>query len=246
MAGWSVTGIEAPSGPYVTWLRKGGTAVELLLEDLRKQLPAKDRVWVPTAKLNAAPAGLPRGSLALDLTWSFDSKAIWSLTAESGVDHPAGPVAKGQLAFRIAVVPDGPGRTWFGFSADSAVLQKRIASVLAGAPEAGTIASRQDLEPLRSEPALYSGFIIYGSAMDRSFGMSKKWGSGEVDWLRSAIAAAPNKLQTPVLLLGSGTSGPAPASSLELRFQRGSLEDLAALVRYMLTHAPPPTSVPPP
>jgi len=156
-------------------------------------------------------------------------------------------VARGQLAFRIAIVPDGPGRTWFGFSADNAVLQKRIAAALAGAPEAGTIASRQDIAPLRREPSLYSGFIIYGSAVDRSFGLTKRWGgSGEADWLRSAITAAPNKLQTPILLLGTGTTGPAPSSSLELRFQRGSIEDLAALVRYMLMHAPPPTRAPHP
>lgn len=237
--GWSVSGFEAPSAAYASSVRKGALALDLLLRELKMKLPAKDRTWVPTVRTLANPVGLPRGSVAVDLAWSFDSKVAWAITGPKGKEHPKGRTARGTLTLRVAVVPDGDRRTWIGFSADPATLNKHLAMSVASAPEGGTIAALPGLELLRREPAAYAGFLSYGAALERSLGMSGKLGTPDSEWLASALAALPNRLRTPMLLVGSGTTGPAPSSSLEVRLQKGSVEDLVALVRYAIAHRPP-------
>jgi len=237
--GWSVSGFEAPAAPYVAWVRKGALALDLLLRELKTKLPAKDQAWVPTVRTVNAPPGLPRGSLAVDFSFNVDSKLAWRITGPSEKEHPKGRTARGTVTFRIAVVPDGDRRTWIGFSSDAASLSKHLAMALSNAPEGGTIGALPGLDVLRREPARYAGFVSYGAVLARTLGMSDKLGTPDSRRLTSALASLPNPLQTPLLLGAGGATGPTPSTSVELRLQKGAIEDLAALVRYAIAHRPP-------
>ena len=50
--------------------------------------------------------------------------------------------------------------------------------------------------------------------------------------LEGAIESLPNRGQTPILILDSTTGGGAPTTSMEIRAQKGTIDDIAALVSY--------------
>jgi hypothetical protein len=53
--------------------------------------------------------------------------------------------------------------------------------------------------------------------------------------VQKVLGAMPNGLRTPMLLLHTATAGQAPSNEIELRVQRGTVEDLASLVQFALS-----------
>lgn len=267
--GWWLTGVDAPADPYIAWMRKGATAVSLLIEEVRAQLPNKaDQTWLPSVKVVAAPQGYPKGSVAFDMPFTYDSKLAWSiLPGFSDEEHPAGPGIKATIALRMIIVPDGPRRTWIGIAVDPNLLRSRIAAALEGASDSGTIANLPGLGPLKSGVATSAGFVTYGNTLQKTFGLSELDKEGDLKEFVAAFSAAPNRWMTPMLLMTRGTAGPSPANSVEILVQKGTIEDVIALVQYALAHdlakdkgsgvltgpigrkppvAPPPPPPPPP
>lgn len=239
--GWSVVGVDAPAKPYADWFASAATAYERVLRDARNDKDMGPDIrkagWIPTVQVRNFVAGYPRGTTGIDVTSRFDSRDIWAFTAgkdEGAPEHPAGPAVKGTITLRIVVVPDGASRTWIGMSADTKLLQEKLRVVMAGKRES-TIASLPGLESLRNTPAVGAGFFTYGNLIDQTLETLKK--EGEVDDATAArlMATMPNRLQTPFLMFHTGTAGAAPGNEVELRVQRGTMEDIAGIVSFALS-----------
>ena len=237
--GWQIIGVSAPAGDYADWIRKGVTMYDRVLReakadpDIGKEL--RDAKWVPSIRVRNYLAGYPRGSMGVDVTVRFDSKDVWDFTAgvrDDSPEHPAGPVARGSVKLQLVVVPDGANYTWIGMATDAKVLKEKIAVVLNPAGRDATIASLPGLEPLRSTPTVAGGFVNYGGILNQT--VESLRGSTEVDPkdIEKVVGSLPNRLQTPLLLLHTGTPGNTPVNELELRVQRGTVEDIAGLVQF--------------
>lgn len=242
--GWSLVGVEQPSSSYAAWLRKIGSLCQQLMRDARadKDLGPllKKETWIPNIQIVERPAGMPRGTVALDFTFRFDSKLVWDI-GRLGHDadaspHPAGPAAKGAITFRIAVVPDGAGRTWIASSTDQRALQSHLAAVMSGAPESGTIASLSELSSLRSERITSAGFFVYGRVLQKSMTtLRQSKDDPGLAAFEHLVASLPNRLMTPIVFVGRGSTGPAPVQEVEIRVLRGSLDDLSSLIAFAMT-----------
>ncbi|HPB98201.1 MAG TPA: hypothetical protein PKW66_19945, partial [Polyangiaceae bacterium] len=49
------------------------------------------------------------------------------------------------------------------------------------------------------------------------------------------LETMPNQLRTPVLQLHTATAGDTPTNTIELRLQRGTVDDLANLIGFVLS-----------
>lgn len=238
--GWSVIGIAAPATDYANWFRKGVTAYDRVLREAKANpdigKDVRDAKWIPDVRVRNYLAGYPRGSMGVDVTVRFDSKDIWDITAgvkDPLAEHPPGPAARGTVTLQIVVVPDGADYTWVGMSTDPKILKEKIAVVLNPARDA-TIASLPGLEPLRSTATVAGGFVNYGSILQQTM-QSMQSGEADVETMQKVVNSLPNRLQTPLLLLHTGTAGNAPVNEIELRVQRGTVEDIAGLVQFALS-----------
>jgi hypothetical protein len=240
--GWSVVGVEGPSAPYAEWFKKGLDAYDRLVQDARNDPDLGPEVraakWVPRARWRSPLPGYPRGSAGLEVTVRFDSKDIWDVTVGKEADapsHPAGAAVPGTVTLHWVVVPDGANRTWIGLSTDTKLLQEKLRVAVTGR-ERDTLASLPGLEALRATPTVAGGFMSYGAVLDEVTKALEGKGS-EVDpaVVQKVLGAMPNGLRTPMLLLHTATAGQAPSNEIELRVQRGTVEDLASLVQFALS-----------
>jgi len=241
--GWAVVGVDRPASEYTTLLRDTASLCNRLLQDAKadKSLGLEPlwKDWNPTVQLVQQPKGYPRGSVALDFSVRFDSRAVWDITrppldAELS-PHPAGPAAKGSVTFRVVVVPDGPNRTWTGMSTDLPALQSHIRTVLTGAPDSETIAALQSLAPLRSEPVTSVGVFVYGRILQRLDDTIRRSVPEYGDFYDVVVDSLPNRFMTPWVVIGRGTAGAAPTHEVELRILPGTIDDLASLAAFAMT-----------
>jgi hypothetical protein len=240
LLGWAVVGVDAKADPQIAWLRQlAKTYNEKSLQETVKKTLGKDlQSKVPTVKIVGAPRGTPAGTVALEIAISLDSHDLWSSHGrEHGYrEHPKGPAAKGTFTFTIVVMPDGD-RTWVAFGSDTAALASHLAAVKDGAPKDGTIASREGLESLKTGPNTAAGFLsMAGLAHASRSSLRTVLSHREHSRIEEAIGSLPHKGETPVLLLGTGATGATPSGTLEVRLQKGNIEDLSAFVLYAMTH----------
>ena len=120
-----------------------------------------------------------------------------------------------------------------GRSAVAAVPPK---AVLSGGPDAGTIASLPELAGLRSEKVTSAGMVVYGRIIQKTLASLRDSDPAlHVDAIDQVMASLPNKLMTPLLIVGRGTGGPAPVDEVEVRVLRGTLDDLGSLIAFAMT-----------
>lgn len=260
--GWSLVGIETKSDAYADWLKNLVKAYNSrTLQGTIKKEMGKDKP-IPTAKIVAAPPGAPKGTLAVEFAISISSKDIWYSHGRRHDyrEHPKKD-AKGILSFLVTISPDG-NRTWIGVSADSKSLGSHLAAVKDGAPKEGTIASRPGLDELKNSSLIGGGFLALGGFLDTANGSFSDFLSrGERRRLKKVLSILPNKGDTPILLMATGTTGPSPTNRVEVHLQKGSVDDLASMIVMAFTAssdssdppeisgdgaAPPPPFVPPP
>ncbi len=249
--GWHVIGVETPAAEYVTWLKSGVNLYNRAVKLGRSLVPSKATdeqkhllTYIPKLTAVTALPGWPKGTVSFDLQLAYDSDLAALLNSKK--DEPAsGPVgvlkgkkaakpppAKGTLTLRLAVVPDGD-HTWMGLSTDLDELKKRVGSVLSTAPREGTLAARDGLEALKQPGQTWGGFFSMGTLVDRAREEMEQKDPTHAADVRAALAAMPNHWQTPILLVGSGATGPTPSIGGELRFQTGTLADVAGLVKFL-------------
>lgn len=240
--GWTIIGVEAPATDYAQWLDKGATAYRRVIREAKRDkdigADVRDAKWLPTVRVRKYLAGYPRGSMGLDITVKFDSRQVWVVgtTAFDDVpNHPKGPAARGQVKLRIVVVPDGANRAWLGLSTDNDLLKDKMKVVLDSGKNADRIASMPGLEPLRSTPTIAAGYVSYGNLVSQTVQNLRQ--DLEVDPARieKVMSSLPNRLRTPILLLHTATTGRAPVHEIQFRVQRGTVEDIAGLVKLALS-----------
>jgi hypothetical protein len=195
-----------------------------------ERLATVDRA--PKLTITRNPPKLPKGSFRIDLAMEILSTDVWDLAEtekdwDKRVEHPKGAPAKGKLALRIAVVPDGEGRYLYGVSTDGAALDAHLLASLRGAKTEGTLASRTDLGRLR-RPLRSGGFISYGRFLET---LKNLGDTPEMAVLEGVVSGLPNKGASPVFVEGGGATGPRPSMRFELLVDKGWMDDLRALIQ---------------
>lgn len=237
--GWTILGMEAPSAPYADHFKKGVATMEQLMHEARKDAhlgpEMRKATWIPQIRWRSPFPGYPQGTTGIEITASFDSKDIWSFAnTKPGTPHPPGAAARGSITLHGVVIPNGPNRTWIGISADPKTLQEKSRVVVSG-PSQNTLASLADLEPLRQSSTIGGGFIIYGSMVDNMMKTFPQNPSVDMRLVHQSLETMPNQLRTPVLQLHTATAGDTPTNTIELRLQRGTVDDLANLIGFVLS-----------
>ncbi len=227
MLGWHVWGFEETSNRPMIWMRDmaaiyNGPGVKQWIHDQTgldlKQLP--DVRMVP---FNGK--GLDKGTQAIEITIPVPK--------ELGTSAPAKAMAP--LKYWVVVMPDG-GRTWVGAAADRASLEKHLAMVKSGAPDAQTLASRPGLESLRSGKDVSAGFLsvasLAASASDNFLSVLR--GSRHGRFSGSPTSAMmtnlPNHGRTPILMTSSARAASPSEVNIKLHMSKGSVDDLQTLL----------------
>lgn len=229
--GWSLVGVEAKSDAYAEWLRSlvKTYSSRTLQKSIGKVLQDKAGK-LPTLKTVAAPKGAPKGTVAVEVAFPITSRDVWYNHGRlhDYRDHPKGD-AKGTISFLITVSPDGD-RTWIGVGAEPKVLGERLAAVQSGASKDATLASRGGLDALKNGSYTGGGFFsIGGLAKTVSGSLRSTLSRREREEMDKFLGAMPNKGETPILLFTAGTTGATPTNSIEVRLQKGTIDDLSTL-----------------
>jgi hypothetical protein len=223
--GWTLVGFD--EGPAtLSKLLKDVVAVygrRGLTDALRKAL-GHDADLVPAAKLVVAPAQLGKGALDLEVRVELPP-------AQKG--DPDAKKKASSIAVHVLLMGDGQS-TWIAVGADRDELVKRLLGVKSGAPDAGTLASRPGLEPLRNGKALSSGFVTLGmltrtvtSVLQSPLTPSSA--SAPVTELTNTLSNLPHKGDTPIFLTSTAI-GAGPRSEFIVNMQKGSFEDVGAIL----------------
>ncbi len=224
--GWHVIGYEGKADELTAFLREATatfnrkTIQDRIKKELRGETPK-----LPTARFGAFGGG---GS-ALTIGIPLDSKRSWhSVPSPDGEfsDHPAGKPVTGMADVTVAVVPDG-ARTWLLIGADATVLRKRLAEVKAPKPDQ-TLATRDGLELLKTAKVSSASFATLEPAMlaaQRTLGRR-----GKDEKVKQMLDGLPNHGRTPLIALGTSTGGASPSMTVEMLVQKGTFDDLAALI----------------
>ena len=224
--GWHLVGLDegpAALGKLIkdivaVYGRKG------LTDPLRRAL-GHDAASLPTVKLVPAPAQLGRGALDVELRFALEREG--DPPADAAAKKKATPV----LALHVLLMGEARA-AWLAVGADRDELVKRLLAVRGSAPDAGTLAARAGLEPLRSGTALGAGFVTLGT-LTRGFasvlsspvvGRTRILGD-----LVNTLNNLPHKGETPIFL-GATTTAAGPRTELAVNMQKGSLEDLGAIL----------------
>jgi hypothetical protein len=254
--GWTLAGYDKKVDSYDKFLREAVATYNrpTFQAFLKKLLEKRREKYLPTLKVVSA-AGFPAGSLAIQGSMTLDSEAMWEYSARTHFEgHPKTPPVKETFSLTLVVIPDGD-RTWVAFGADPKALKDKFDAVKSGAPASGTLASRDGLDAVKSGPNTSAGFLSMSSLlMSARHSVASVFSAREMKMVEGALDAMPNKGTMPILILDNSTGGPTPTTSMELRAQKGTVDDLAALVSYAIAmkmqhqsdlDAPPATPPPP-
>lgn len=231
--GWSLLGLDEGPDAMTKWL-KDVVAVSNrrgLMDRLKKEL-GPDARFLPTARLTAAPATLGKGALGVEI--KFDIPPETPVPPPKGTKKPSspGPAKPERVAFSLHVLlmPDGKS-TWLAFGFHKDELIKHLLMARSTAPQGDSLASRPDLEPLRSGKNMSGGFFslaMFTKVADvGANGPAAMMGLGE---LSSILKRMPNKGETPIFFTTAVTAGNAPRTEMALQVAKGSVQDLGALL----------------
>ena len=220
--GWFLLGFdEGPAG--LAKLLKDVVAVygrKGLTDPLRKAM-GHDAGSLPVVKLGPGPAPLGKGALDVEIQLGFAGK------------HDPDPKKKEATGVTLHVLLMGDAKsTWIAAGANRDELVKRLLATKSGAPEAGTLAVRTGLEPLRSGKALSSGFVTVG-AITRGVGSALSSpllpASAPLAEIAATLNNLPHKGDTPIFLSSTATTT-GPRGEFVVNMSRGSFEDVGAIL----------------
>lgn len=186
------------------------------------------------ARAPKSAKGLPKGSKVFELdlpgVWfspDFHPPMLQTAAAPKHARPKAPKSTTRALPFLLAVVPDG-SLTWFSIGTDETETLERIVLVRAGG--AATLANREGLGTLRTDPVLSGGFssLAAGLASFMSPGAPK---SLELD--ENALNRLPHKGETPILI-HVGVDAHGPKVTAAARLPQPVIEDVVALASSQL------------
>ena len=229
--GWGLAGYEEGSANLTKQLRKVADVYNRkgFQDPLRKELGPQLSKALPKVKAGPGPAALGPDSLDLSIRIENVPAALLEIK---------GATQKDLVSFEVHVLlmSDGKSRTWLavgGGKPDGLV--KRLLAVKTGAPDAGTIASRTDLDPLRRGSHMSAGFVSMGPLV-KSLERTKTAFGGREDprfeRLMRAISTMPHQGDTPVFVTTSSTGTvDAPKGEVALTASKPALEDIGWLIK---------------
>jgi hypothetical protein len=236
-SGTLVLGVEQPAATHAAWLRRSAA---LLQQINRPSKPGSERAEVldalladghPAVHLDASPAGYPRGSVVAEFSMPAGGTDVVELlqSLSPGASPGSAPKKKGKLSVFVAVAADGAGRSWIGLGFDPVTLRSALQASLAGAPADGKLGARTDLGDLHGPGASWGGMLQPGPLLEEALsGLGAA--SGSIDsTVRMAFSLMPNRLATPLVLLGAGAHDEHPALSFDIRLSKGTFEDISTL-----------------
>ncbi|UQA61950.1 hypothetical protein [Polyangium aurulentum] len=234
--GWSVIGYEEGSGPVAKQLKDIASVYNRKgLQDPLKKALGKDAVFIPTIKAGAAPGGLGADSIDLEIKLANVKAADLKLAGATAKD-------KVNAELHVMLMPDGKDRTWLAIGTKRDELVKRLLVVKTGAPDAGTIASRTDLEPLRTGKHMSAGFFTFGpivKGLDRPGGIMGGKKDPMLDKMIRSLGALPNRGESPMFFNTTVAGGDAPRGDMSVWVPRPVLEDLGALLKAFVPSSKP-------
>jgi hypothetical protein len=255
--GWRLTGVESDAKVWSKWFTDLAAVYNRAgVQKALKEIDPKAAKLLTVKKVGSA--GYPAGSTVVDLTVNvgefmrphFDESPVMQAVPPGGKSGKAPPrrppppkkEQEKPITLHVVVVPDG-GRAWIGVSANGDALKTPLKAALSSAPKEGQIGSRTDLDLFKTTPLVAGGFLAPRGIMDAAL---RKAPNPEM--VQAVIKGLPNKGETPMLLLMSGTAGPAPTSTMEFRLQKGTMDDFASLAALASmgmkrSSAPPPSEV---
>lgn len=234
--GWSLIGYEEGSAAVAkqmkafadVYARKG---FQTPLKTMVLGMAGKDaEKLLPKVKVKKGPASLGADSLDLEIKIEkFPAKAfdIKGATEKDLVN----------LELHVLLMPDGKSRTWIAFGAGNPdALVKRLLSVKQGAPDAETIASRKDLEPLRRGSHMGAGFVTLNPLLKSLKGtgsLALRRRGGEFERVMRSLSTLPHQGDTPIFVTTSVTGADAPRGDVSVDVSKGTLEDIGWLMKTM-------------
>jgi len=233
--GWYLLGFD--EGPAtLTKLLKDAVGVygrKGLSDPLHKALGRQADI-LPTAKLVAAPAPLGKG--ALDIEIRFEGGGHHEGGADAKNTNKKKPAAEVSVVLHLLLMSDGKS-TWIAMGANRDELVRRLLATRSGAPDAGTLATRPGLEPLRSGKAFSSGFVTLAMFTRPVAGMlgnplftSAAGAAGPVlADVANALNNLPHKGDTPIFLTSTAT-GTGPRTEFVINMEKGSFEDVGTIL----------------
>jgi hypothetical protein len=227
--GWSVIGYEEGSAAVAKQLKDIASVYNRkgFQDPLKKALGKDAAALIPTIKAGAAPAGL--GADALDLEIKVNGVKATELKLKG-----ATPKDKVNGEVHVLLMPDGKGRTWLAIGSKRDELVKRLLAVKTGAPDAGTIASRTDLEPLRTGKHMSAGFLSFGpiiKGLDRPNGFMGSRPDPQLEKLIRSLGALPNRGEAPIFVTTSVAGGDTVRGEISFWVPKPVLEDVGALLK---------------
>ncbi|MDC3953366.1 hypothetical protein [Polyangium jinanense] len=228
--GWGLAGYEEGSANLAKQLRKIADVYNRkgFQDPLRKELGPELSKALPKVKVGPGPAALGPDSLDLSIKIENVPAAL--------LDKSAPQKALVSVEVHVLLMTDGKSRTWLavgGGKPDGLV--KRLLAVKTGAPDAGTIASRTDLEPLRRGTHMGSGFLSMGPLVKSLDRMKDVFGPREdarVQQLIRAVSTMPHQGETPIFVTSSSTGTvDAPRGELAVTASKAAFEDIGWLIK---------------
>ncbi|HSN99855.1 MAG TPA: hypothetical protein VLS89_16275, partial [Candidatus Nanopelagicales bacterium] len=228
--GWTLVGVAEKPDAMTKYLKDVVAAYNRpgLIGPLKKELGDEAKV-LPTVKTVVAPKELGKGGLAIEI-------AFKDLPAPKDPLDAGGKKAK-PLSFTLHLLVMGDDTTsWMAIGTDKAALLAQLAAVKGGATDAGSLATRGDLAPLKDAKVGSGGFFTIspvtrsvGSTLGAVLGM----GGGapaEVGQAMNLLNNLPNKGTGPIFFTTHNRGGSAPHAQFTINMTKPALEDIGALI----------------
>lgn len=213
-------------------LKNAGTEMRDFYKKRRAEIDEKE----PKLTLKRDPAGYPKGSALLEVSFPFDSNTFGEeeivlkeapMVPSSKRPAPpkaAPPLAKGTLVLHLAIVPDEGGKLVYGISADAETLKKKLLGMRTGSASGETIAARPDLARLK-KPLAGGGFVTLGGPLTRLAGLDPD--NRDSKELLEVLKALPSVGKSPIFWTVNGTQGDAPVVKYTMTIDRTWVREIA-------------------
>ena len=210
--GWVLAAVEEPPQKWIDGIRElvKYDALKPTGKARRKHDPQKDSTKLVVTPVPAA-LQLPAGALHVEAR--VTQNQAWLAAQAKAKTKVKDPVLPHTAHF--FVVPDG-GRTWFAEAEDASLAAEEVRAAIAAAPGAG-LASRHDLDALRTMSASSAGFLSVASLATWLTSSSSDQGLRRARETLAGLASLTNGGATPIPVALSSTPNAGGAGDVKLR-----------------------------